>query len=184
MNKPIKIWKLPEGDKRYIIGVDPAIGNPEGDDSAIEIIEEESGEQCAELSASVTPKDIASIAMDLGKLYNEALLAVEVNSFGIQTNSLILNAGYPNPYTVKRFDRLKREEVFLSGYLTTARTYELMLSTTEDYFAKYKERIRSKKLLAEWYALQSKDCKFDHRISAMMIALTVRAKRIHAEVVA
>jgi len=72
----------PKPGKRYIIGVDSAGGGVDGDYSCAEVIDRETGLQCAELHAHLTPEELAKKVADLGKKYNHALLMVESNAYG------------------------------------------------------------------------------------------------------
>jgi len=79
-NRRLMMGFPPETAHEYIIGVDPAGGGSEGDYSCAEVIERRTGMQCAELHGHFPPREMARKIAELGRLYNEALLAVERNN--------------------------------------------------------------------------------------------------------
>ena len=81
-NQRLSIWLPPRDTKEYIIGVDAAGGGSEGDYSCAAVIERQTGLQCAELHGHFPPGELARKLIELGTLYNEALLAVERNNHG------------------------------------------------------------------------------------------------------
>jgi len=77
-----EVYRAPEPGKRYVIGIDPAEGNPTSDDSALEIQELKSGEQVARLSGKFQPAVIAAYADAAGRFFNSADVMVERNNHG------------------------------------------------------------------------------------------------------
>jgi hypothetical protein len=81
-NGALLIW-LPKVDgKEYLIAADTAGGGSDGDYSAIQVIDLQTGMQCAELRERVRPVDLAEIAITLAREYNCAMIAVERNNHG------------------------------------------------------------------------------------------------------
>ena len=68
--------------RTYVVSVDPAGGGSTGDYSAIEVIDMESGVQCAEFQAHVGGLELARKAAELAERYNHAHLVVERNNHG------------------------------------------------------------------------------------------------------
>ena len=97
-NGRLAIWMPARGERKYVIGVDPAGGGVEGDYSCAEVIDRESGMQCAELHGHYPLRELASRVMELGKDYNSALLAVERNNHGVGVLAHLGTWGYPNLY--------------------------------------------------------------------------------------
>ncbi|MBS1806354.1 MAG: terminase [Acidobacteria bacterium] len=81
-NGELEIWLPPLPGKHYVIGVDPAGGGSEGDYTAAEVIEAESGLQCAEFASHMGGLETARFLNELGREYNDAWLAVERNNHG------------------------------------------------------------------------------------------------------
>ncbi len=76
------IFREPEKGKRYVIGVDPAEGNPTSDDSALTVMERMTGEECAALAGKFQPQIIADHAYAIGQYFNNADVLVERNNHG------------------------------------------------------------------------------------------------------
>lgn len=78
----LRVYKLPEKGKSYKIGIDPAEGNPTSDDSALTVIEEETGEEVAAYRGKVQPSTVAAYADKIGTFYNNADILCERNNHG------------------------------------------------------------------------------------------------------
>ena len=65
------------------LGVDPAGGGTDGDYAAVQVIEQRSGLQCAELRGHLAPRELAKHCAELAREYNQALLVVERNNHGM-----------------------------------------------------------------------------------------------------
>jgi hypothetical protein len=116
-NRQKRIYLPAQPGKRYIIGVDPAGGGCEGDYSCAEVIEQETGMQCAELRGHFPPRELAGRILEMAKQYNDALLAIERNNHGHGVLAHVRNAGYLNVYTEGKQD----------GWLTSAVTRPAMI---------------------------------------------------------
>lgn len=68
--------------RAYVIGVDPAEGNPTSDPSALEVLDAVTGEQMAALAGRIEPSTMAAYADQLGAYFNNAALMVERNNHG------------------------------------------------------------------------------------------------------
>lgn len=78
----LEIYRLPEPGRKYIVGADPAEGNPTSDDSALSVLDRETGEEVAALSGKYQPATIAGHADAVGRYYNNAAVMVERNNHG------------------------------------------------------------------------------------------------------
>lgn len=76
------IYRSPDRDRRYVIGVDSAEGNPTSDASALTVLDLGDGEQVATLSGKFQPSVMAGYADRLGQWYNDAPVMVERNNHG------------------------------------------------------------------------------------------------------
>jgi hypothetical protein len=68
----LEIFKPVDEEKRYVIGSDPAEGNPTSDDSALEVLDAENGEEVAALAGKFQPSTLASHIDTIGKYFNQA----------------------------------------------------------------------------------------------------------------
>jgi len=97
-NGRLLIWYPREPNRQYVIGVDPAGGGIDGDFSCAQVIDRETGMQCAELHGHYPPKELAEELVKLGKAYNNALLAVERNNHGGSVLAHLHHLAYPKIY--------------------------------------------------------------------------------------
>lgn len=67
---------------RYVIGADPAEGNPTSDESALSVLDRTTGEEVASLAGRFEPSALAAYADMLGRYYNNADIMVERNNHG------------------------------------------------------------------------------------------------------
>src|SRR6185437_8030585 len=71
-NGELEVWLPPLPGRRYLVAVDPAGGGSGGDYSAMEVLELETGLQCAEFSGHVGGLELARLAAEVGHDYNDA----------------------------------------------------------------------------------------------------------------
>jgi len=76
------IYSPPQPGHRYVIGLDPAEGNPTSDDSALEVLDVLTGEEVACLAGKYQPSTIAAHADAIGQWYNGAPVLCERNNHG------------------------------------------------------------------------------------------------------
>ncbi len=118
-NGRLVIW-LPanQGEKwQYIIGVDPAGGGSEGDYACAQVIERQSGLQCAELHGHFPPYELARRVASLGHKYGNALVAVERNNHGYGVLAHLKHLQYENLF----------EQGGQEGWLTSVVTRPAMI---------------------------------------------------------
>ncbi|MDO7908440.1 DNA packaging protein [Paenibacillus sp. JX-17] len=101
----LRVFKLPEEGKRYIIGADTAKGKEGGDYDVAYVLEERTGETCAVIRGH-WDTDLYGKKLDrLGRFYNIALLGVENNNTGESVlNTLFNTCKYPLLYMWKKGD--------------------------------------------------------------------------------
>jgi hypothetical protein len=133
------VWKLPVRGARYSMGADVALGNEGGDYSCVQVIKLSDGherdEQVACWHGLINPTAYAGIICAIGMMYNEALAAVEVNSFGTGTNSLLMREyEYENIYRFKRLDRIKNFMTDISGFLSTPNSTDAIMARMSEAF--------------------------------------------------
>jgi hypothetical protein len=66
----------------YVIGADPAEGNPTSDDSALTVLDRDTGEEVASLAGKLQPSTLAAHIDTIGKWYNNAVVLIERNNHG------------------------------------------------------------------------------------------------------
>jgi hypothetical protein len=78
----LAIFALPVSGRRYVLGGDPTEGNPTSDDSALTVLELNTGEEVASLAGRLEPATFAASIDAIGRYYNHASLMVERNNHG------------------------------------------------------------------------------------------------------
>lgn len=78
----LQIYKAPKVGCRYVVGADPAEGNPNSDDSSCSVVDMELGEECASFAGRIEPAVFASYVALISAFYNHAPAMVERNNHG------------------------------------------------------------------------------------------------------
>lgn len=135
----LNVWSWPIPTEDYIIGVIPGDQRDPNCPHTIEIFQcwhdpEKRGvqfRQVAEWQRSCFMDDLAFELNCIGRFYNDALIAVECNSDGILTNSILLRTlRYPNVYRWRQLDRVRGVSTDYFGWWTNCKTGPL----AEHYF--------------------------------------------------
>lgn len=136
-NGELEIYFPPVAGKKYVIGVDPAGGTEDGDYSCAEVLDKESGQQCAELLARLRPQDFASRVADLAVQYGNCTVVVERNNHGhavlAALNSIAERKSVPNGCSRDMpAGKFRNETIWLDssdeqGWLTTVANRPPML---------------------------------------------------------
>ena len=170
------IWRNPEVNKKYVISADVSRGDA-SDYSAFHVIDYETCEVCAEFMGKIPPDKLADILFEYGKLYNDALLCPEQNSFGYFTCVKLRDAGYPRLYYSGTrgdpFDYRPVNSDDLPGFSTQAKSRHQMLAKLEELIRNgviksYSQRLYDQMQAFVWNgskAMASKDAHDDLIIS-------------------
>lgn len=76
------VYELPNSRLDYVIGADPAEGNPSSDDSALCVSEKISTRQVAKLAGKFEPRVFAEMISKISVFYNNAPALIERNNHG------------------------------------------------------------------------------------------------------
>jgi hypothetical protein len=178
-NGELEIWLPNIPGKQYLVAVDPAGGGCEGDYSAAQVIEMETGLQCAEFAAHLGGLELARFICALAVEYNKAWLVVERNNHGSGILALAETAcNYPRVFTQNA----------QPGWLTTSVSRPAMLGRLNAALIDQPERFMSRRLLAECRsfvrlangATGARSGTHDDRVLAMAIALAARAQLLES----
>ena len=93
----LRVYKLPEPGRSYVIGGDPAEGNPTSDESSLHVLDSITGEEVAGLGGKFQPDTFASYIDMVGKWYNHAAVLVERNNHG---HAVLLWLGIYSPLPI------------------------------------------------------------------------------------
>jgi hypothetical protein len=78
----LEVYALPDPSRSYALGADPAEGNPTSDDSALAVVDVETGEEVAALSGRFQPAVLGAHIDEVARWYNGARVLVERNNHG------------------------------------------------------------------------------------------------------
>lgn len=148
-NSPLKIWKMPERGRRYLISADVAEGLEGGNFSAAHCIDIENFEQVAVWHGQEEPYMFGKILFNLGEFYNGALLIPERNNSGISVIDYLRSHNYPNIYKMIKFDYADPEETERYGFFTTLHTRPLLLDSLKEAIRGNLIRLNDYETLAE-----------------------------------
>ena len=130
----LEVFKLPETGTKYIIGGDTAEGLAHGDAQVLYVINHKTEECDAIYRSQVPPDELVTEAYKLGKLYNWALLAIEVNKDGLWVNDGLEKLGYLNLYYRKAFDDITQKVTKFFGWKTSSATRPFALAALKAVF--------------------------------------------------
>jgi hypothetical protein len=174
-NGELEIWLPPLKGKQYLVAVDPAGGGSDGDYSAAQVLELETGLQCAEFAGHVGGLELARLMTELAVEYNRAWLVVERNNHGSGVLALIETAcGYERVY----------RQGGQTGWLTTSVSRPAALGRLDAGLVERPDCFQSRKLLAECRSFVrlpdggsgARPGTHDDRVMAMAIGLGARAE--------
>ncbi len=174
-NGEMEIWLPPVKGKEYVVAVDPAGGGSEGDYSAAQVLEMETGLQCAEFAGHVGGLELARLVTELAAEYNGAWLVVERNNHGSGVLALA--------ETACKYGRIYRQGG-QAGWLTTSVSRPAMLGRLDAALVEEPERFKSRRLLGECRSFVrmangssgAQSGTHDDRVMAMAIGLATRAE--------
>ena len=78
----LAVYVTPQPDRAYVIGADPAEGNPNSDESAATALDSSTGEEVAALAGQIEPTVFAGYLGQLARWYNDAAILSERNNHG------------------------------------------------------------------------------------------------------
>ncbi|GBD35257.1 hypothetical protein HRbin36_00365 [bacterium HR36] len=127
----LTVYRLPQVGRRYVLGADPAEGNPQSDSSAAIVFDADGAEEVAVLNGRFEPAVFAQHLAQLATLYNAAAILVERKQHGhavllwLREHATQLPQDRPRPYLLAGTDgRL--------GWLTTSNSKAALLTHLAD----------------------------------------------------
>ena len=174
-NGEMEIWLPPVPGKAYLVAVDPAGGGSEGDYSAVQVLEMETGLQCAEFAGHVGALELARLVTALAREYNRAWLVVERNNHGSGVLAHVeATCGYERVF----------RQAGQAGWLTTSVSRPAMLGRLDAALVERPDCFMSRRLLGECRSFVrlanggtgARPGTHDDRVMAMAIGLAARAE--------
>ena len=175
------IWKEPQNGQEYIAGIDSAEGiGDHGDNSCIQIINQNTLEQVAEFySNNIPTHEFAQVCKEIGSFYNNALLVIE----DMSTGGAILNSLQHDYYYENLFYDNQTKNNMKPGIKITVKNRTLILQNLQQKIYNNQIKLNSTRFSRELktfeYNTSSKKAqaqkgKHDDAIMAMSLALYAR----------
>ena len=144
-------WLPAMAGKKYLVSVDTAGGGSAGDYACVQVVELQSGLQCAELQERIGPRELVAVCCELAMQYNDALVVVERNNHGAAVLAhLEVLRGRRG---ASRGEEGVRWQVYeqggQEGWLTTSLTRAAMISRLDSLLVESSWMFASKRLLGE-----------------------------------
>lgn len=144
----VEIWKEPIPGEYYTIGADVAEGKIEGDYSVATVLDKNC-DIVAIWYGHIDPDLFGLELVKLGKLYNEAYLAIESNNHGLTTIKAVQREEYYNIYYSKIYDRFADTITQKVGWLTSIKSKPMMIDKLAEYIREGHIGIKSKVFVME-----------------------------------
>jgi len=178
----LKIWEYPKEYKSYVIGGDTAEGLEDGDNSVLQVIDNQTLKCVAKFSARIPPDEFSLVAFALGTWYNNAYMGIEVNKDGLWVNAELFKLGYNNLYYREAIDDITNRVGSKVGFKTDQRTRPYILAELQKMLYNYTDIWTNKDFLEECLTFvrdkmgrpSSMQGKHDDEIMAMSIAYEIR----------
>lgn len=146
----LRIYKRPKAEEFYVCGVDVGEGVTGGDNSVATIWNRRTGEEVAAFRGLLAPEIFGEKLNKWGRLYNNALMVVEINNHGLTTVTTLKNLLYPSIYfRPAKFDQMGMPSSNKMGWKTTKMTRPLMIDDLAQAIRDKNLIIHSKELLDE-----------------------------------
>jgi hypothetical protein len=153
-DRNVWIWKVPLSAHHYVISADIARGDSV-DYSAFHVIDLDEGEVVAEYKGKIQPDRFAELLADIGKMYYNALLIPENNSFGYATILKLKDLKYPKVYRQAddRFAPIVQyqpvDDSDIAGFNTNGKTRIQILTKLEEVIRNKQIKIYSSRFYEE-----------------------------------
>ena len=134
------VWLPAIPGREYVVAVDTAGGGTDGDYAVAEVLELETGLQCAELRRHLSARDLARAIAELSHEYGKALVVVERNNHGAAVLAYL---------EAEHGGVLVYEQDGTPGWLTTSVSKPRMISQLGTLLAEQPWLFLSKRLLSE-----------------------------------
>lgn len=153
----LQVWEEPDATKRYVVAGDVGEGIETGDPCVATVWDHVTWEQVAMWRGIISPEEFGHILADLGRWYNNALVAPESNSVGLTSCVILKNDGYPNIYYTRKKDEKTQERTRKIGFFTSARTRNIGIGLLGKALREDDVVIRAAEIISELKTFVVKD---------------------------
>lgn len=124
----LRIYRMPVAGHEYTLGADPSGGQEGGDPAAAAVFDRQTCEVVAIWQGHLAPIPFALVLVALGRFYNEAICAPELNSgHGFSVVEELKMHQYPRIYVWQRVDKVTHAVTNFYGWSTSYRTRPLLI---------------------------------------------------------
>jgi hypothetical protein len=170
----LTVYAAPQPARRYVLGADPAEGNPTSDESTLVVLDQRSGEEVATLGGRLQPSTLAAHIDALGRWYNQACVLVERNNHG---HAVLL--------WLRDHSRLRRLTGYdgKEGWLSNSKGKTMLYDTAADMFRNAQTLLHSFATFAQLASidgstLRAPEGEHDDRADAYALACVALTKAL------
>jgi|TARA_B100001250_G_C19760360_1_gene772141 hypothetical protein len=145
----LTVWREPQDNHIYCIGVDTSEGLIHGDYSCVQVLDVRSGEQVAIWHGHIPPDTLANEVYNLALWYKDALTCVESNNHGLTTIVQLRHLGHPNLFRKRSLNQATTKVSQEFGWKTTRTTKPLLIDDLGMALRSEELTIRDRFTLAE-----------------------------------
>ena len=145
----LTVWREPQDNHIYCIGVDTSEGLIHGDYSCVQVLDVRSGEQVAIWHGHIQPDTLANEVYNLALWYKDALTCVESNNHGLTTIVQLRHLGHPNLFRKRSLNQATTKVSQEFGWKTTRTTKPLLIDDLGMALRSEELTIRDRFTLAE-----------------------------------
>lgn len=171
-----EMYREPEPGRQYVIGGDPAEGNPTSDESAFCVLDRETGEEIAHYAGRSEPTVFASYMREAARYYDKAGVLPERNNHGHAVIAWWADNARDVPLLAGTDGK--------PGWLTTSASKAMMYVETADAFREGDTTLHSMGTYVQLASIEAGTLKApegepDDRATAYALALAARARRVY-----
>lgn len=139
-----KIYSVYKPGHRYQVGIDPAEGLEQGDDSAITVVDLTDLEEVAHWAGKLPPDATAEKAVYIASQYSgqeKAMIIPEINAMGHALLNKLKDLDWYRVYQREDIDKKTGRKMNKLGWRTTSSTKPLLISHFRDLLRNFEPRI-------------------------------------------
>ena len=147
----LKVWEEPKEGDNYVIGIDSASGEQNGDYSVMSVFRLKDKVQVAEWWGHLPPYVLGEEAEALGTYYNRALLVPEANNHGVSVIDALRKMHYNRIFRRRATpdNRNTGGSATKIGWWTSETSKKLLINGLREFVREDVSRIKSKEALKE-----------------------------------
>ena len=175
-----EVWRDPNPQHGYVLGVDPSVGVSHGDYSCVQVLDFNTGEQAAIWHGHIPPDELADEVLSIGLWYRDALCCVESNNHGLTTLTVLRQLGYPNLFRKRTLNQATSKVSQEFGWKTTRTSKPLLIDDLGTALRVGELTLFDEHTFAEWRTFTRNErgsmsgSPFDDRVIALALANQMR----------